>query len=168
MVITQHHTNHTNSPWTVQNHSRDFLTRSKSFGTEPRPSMPQQIPIHHITLKQKVKQVGEKPLPYLEFVKLLETGTHVKSLPWGATLLPTSSELAGPIAGNFREKVEPLSLKPSISLSLFALSLFLPFLPNQVGRLGQEDLSSHCHVSISHLIPWITPLSLSNHFEIFL
>ena len=69
MAITQHHTNQANSPWTVQTIPGIYSLGPNLLEPKSRPSRLQQIPIHYITLKQKVKQVGEKPLPLPEFVE---------------------------------------------------------------------------------------------------
>ena len=64
MAITQHHINQANSPWTVQTILGIYSLGPNLLEPKSRPSRPQQILIHYITLKQKVKQVGEKPLPF--------------------------------------------------------------------------------------------------------
>ena len=74
-------------------------------------------------------------------------------------MLPTSSELAGPIAEKLREKVELLSLKIPHFPSLFRLLSFplsLP-LPIHLVKIGTRDKSSQCHVSISHLTMGLHP-----------
>ena len=82
-------------------------------------------------------------------------------------MLLASSKLAGPIAGNFREKVELLSLKShtfplsSVCSLFFLLSLPLPI---HLVKIGTRDLSSQRHVSISHwtigLHPYPYPTTL--------
>ena len=64
----------------------------------------------------------------------------------------------GPITGNFREKLESLSLKIlPFSLS-FSVGSFPP-LPHRLGQLGQENCPLIPHVQLP-LVPWITPTSL--------
>ena len=74
-------------------------------------------------------------------------------------MLLSSSELAGPIAGNSREKVELLSLKIPHFPSLFRLLFFLLSLPLPIHlvKIGTRDLFSQCHVSISHWLMGLHP-----------
>ena len=167
MAITQHHTIQAKSPWTVQITLGISLVGLNLLEPKPWPSWPQQIPIHYITLKQKVKQVGEKPLPSRSLSKLPKSGTHSSSVPWGATLLLASPETDGPIAENFREKVELLSLKSHTFPLSSVCSLFFLFslpLPIHLVKIGTRDLSSQRHVSISHwtmgLHPYPYPTTL--------
>ena len=76
MEITQHHIIQANIPWTVQITLGISSVGPNLLEPKPRPFWPQQIPIHYITLKQKVKQVGEKPLPSRSLSKLPKSGTH--------------------------------------------------------------------------------------------
>ena len=72
-------------------------------------------------------------------------------------MLLASSELAGPIAGNSREKVELLSLKISLSLSpLASLSLFPS--PKLIWvKVGQENCPLTCQVSSFHWLMGLHP-----------
>ena len=163
-----------NSPWTVQTTPGIYSLCPNLLEPKSRPSRPQQIVIHYMTLKQKVKQVGENPLPFWSLSKLTETGTHVQSLSWGATLLLASSELVGPIAGNSREKVELLSLK----IHIFPLFLYLSFsvglplssFPSQTRlvKIGTREKSSQCHMSNFCWLRGLHLILLSNHYEISL
>ena len=163
MAITQHHTQITQTVRGLSKPLQGFIQSVQIFWNRNlRPSRPQQIPIHYKALKQKVKQVGEKPLPFWSLSKLPKTGTHVQSLPWRATLLLASSELAGPIAGNSREKVEFLSLKiPHFpSLFRFALSPPLSSSPNPFGQdWDKRKVLSMPHVKFL-LVERITPYLL--------
>ena len=76
-------------------------------------------------------------------------------------------EADGLIAGNFREKIELLSLKkiprfPSL-FRLLSFPLSLPF-PIHLVKIGTRDKSSQCHMSISHwtmgLHPYPYPTTL--------
>ena len=75
---TTSHTNHTNSPWTVQNTLGISSIGPNLLEPKQLPSRPQQIPIHYMALKQEVKQVGEKPLPFRSLPKLPNTGLDAK------------------------------------------------------------------------------------------
>ena len=82
-------------------------------------------------------------------------------------MLLASSELAGPIAGNSREKVELLSLKiPHFPLSsVWSFSpLSLP-LPIYLVKIGTREKSSQCHMSISYWLRGLHLILLSNHLR---
>ena len=70
---------------------------------------------------------------------------------------------------NFREKVEPLSLKSLPSLSfLFSLYFSLSFPPLQrLGQVGQVGEYSSCHMSTYYWLIWIIshPLSIIVDFH---
>ena len=120
-----------------------------------------------MALKPKVKQVGEKPLPYLEFVETPRNWYPRVVLAVGSNLLLTSSELACPIAGKLREKVELLSLKIPHFPSLFHLLSFplsLP-LPIHLVKIETRDKSSQCHMSNSYWLRGLHLILLSNHLR---
>ena len=132
-----------------------------------RPSKPQQIPNHYMALKQKVKQVGENPLPLWSLSKTPETGAYALSSLSRTTLLLVAKEFDGRIVENFREKVEFLSLKShtfplSSVFSFFLLSLPLPI---YLVKIGTREKSSQCHMSNSYWLRGLHLILLSNHLR---
>ena len=75
----------------------------------------------------------------------------------------------GPITENFREKVEPLSLKSfPFSLIPFLSLFFLSFPPlKRLGQVGQVGEYFSCHMSAYNWFIWITshPLSIIVDFH---
>ena len=107
-----------------------------------------------------------KPLPLWSLSKTLETGSYALSSPSRTTLLLVAKESDDRIAGNFREKVELLSLKshtfPLSSICSFSSSLSLS--QSIWSRLGQEKshLNATCQAIIgsSGLHPYPYPTTM--------
>ena len=79
-------------------------------------------------------------------------------------MLLASPEADGPIVGNFREKVELLSLKIPHSLSVgFPLSLSLS--KTRLVKIGTREKSSQCHMSHFYWLRGLHLILLSNHFR---
>ena len=92
-AITQHHTNHASSLWTVQNHSRDFFTRFKSFGTETTAIQASTIPhpLHGPYPKSKTRRRKTPTFP--EFVETPQNW-------YPRVVLSVGSNFASFLAGN--------------------------------------------------------------------
>ena len=83
---------------------------------------------HHITLRVENNQSRRRPTSW-SLSKLHDSGLYLQLLSQGRTFPLTSPETDGPIVGNSREKVKPLSLtlplKNGLPYSLSSFSLFL-------------------------------------------